>query len=146
MKINIYITTIFLLFSSVCCANTSKMSAELEQLRLRAEANQTASDEIAYLNAFPKTFNAFKFTFYGKNINDLGELYDKHMEHLNLLDRLSKKYPDQVLSIWLSVATNGIWEADAIGILQHQLITYAANNTKYVLCIRQGILIQSFFR
>ncbi len=108
----------------------SGTSAELEKLRMKAESTQRKADEMKYLNAFPKTFEDFKFIFYGKNLDELDELYDEHIEHLNLLEKLSQKYPQQVLSIWLSVATNGKWEADAIGILQHQLITYAASHTK----------------
>ena len=131
MKRNIYISIIIFALISVCWANLSSTSAQLEKLRLRAESTQNKSDELAYLRAFPKNYDAFKLTFYGKNLDALDELYDKHMEHLNLLDRLSKKYPNRVLSIWLSVAINGKWEADAIGILQHQLINYAAAHTKH---------------
>jgi hypothetical protein len=65
--------------------------------------------------------------FYG---NDLDELYDTHSAHLALLQRLSAKYPKKVLSIWMGVATNGHWDADAIGILQDQLAEYGARHTK----------------
>jgi len=109
-------------------AKPSKESTQLERLRQIAEATPTQSTEMAYLNAFPATFQKFKFTFYGET--GLGELYDKHQDHLMLLEKLSKKYPTKVLSIWLNVATYGEWDADAIGILQDQLISYAANNTK----------------
>jgi len=106
----------------------SKESAELERLRQIAEATPTLSNEMAYLNAFPSTFQKFKFTFYGET--GVGELYDKAGDHLTLLEKLSSKYPAKVLSIWLNVATYGEWDADAIGILQDQLANYAANNTK----------------
>ncbi len=109
-------------------AKPSKESTELERLRQIAEATPTQSTEMAYLNAFPATFQRFKFTFYGES--GVGELYDKHQDHLMLLEKLSKKYPAKVLSIWLSAATYGEWDADAIGILQHQLANYAAYNTK----------------
>lgn len=106
----------------------SKQSAELERLRQIAEATPTLSTEMAYLNAFPATFQKFKLTFYGKT--GVGELYDKAEDHLTLLEKLSKKYPAKVLSIWLNVATSGEPDADAIGILQHQLANYAAYNTR----------------
>jgi hypothetical protein len=100
----------------------------LERLRQIAEAKPTLSNETAYLNAFPATFQKFKFTFYGET--GVGELYDKAEDHLTLLEKLSKKHPAKVLSIWLNVATFGEWDADAIGILQEQLANYAAGNTK----------------
>jgi len=106
----------------------SKESTELERLRQIAEATPTQSAEMAYLNAFPATFQRFKFTFYGET--GIGELYDKVQDHLTLLEKLSKKYPAKVLSIWLNVATSGESDADAIGILQFQLANYAAYNTK----------------
>jgi len=109
-------------------AKPSKESRELERLRQIAEATPTQSTEMAYLNAFPATFPKFKFTFYGET--GVGELYDKAEEHLTLLEKLSKKHPTKVISIWLNVATYGEWDADAIGILQHQLANYAAYNTK----------------
>lgn len=127
MKIKIFI--VFFLLSGIIIADISPQSAKLEKLRMQIVKAPTKANICAYLNAFPSTFKEFKFIFYGqKNIFD--ELYDKHQEHLFLLWELSKKYPKKVLSIWLSIAKNGYWDADAIGMLQQQLAKYASMNTK----------------
>ena len=79
---------------------------------------------------FPSNYARFSQTFYGKDLSTLDELYDEHTEHLSLLNALSVKYPDKVLNIWMGVATNGHWEADAVGILQDQLVQYAVTHTQ----------------
>jgi hypothetical protein len=117
-----------LLITNSVFAGVSENSAKLEKLRLIAIENPSEKNELAYLEAFPDTFDKFYFTFYGKKCCE--ELYDTHMEHINLLQSLSIKYPEKVLDIWLNVSTNGHWDADAVGFLQDQLAHYAANNTE----------------
>jgi hypothetical protein len=116
-----------LLITNSVFAGVSENSVKLEKLRLKAIENPSEQNELAYLEDFPDTFDKFYFTFYGKECCE--ELYDTHIEHLFLLQSLFKKYPVKVLEIWLNVSTNGHWDADAVGLLQHQLINYAANNT-----------------
>jgi hypothetical protein len=113
--------------SSSAYAAVSVDSSCLESLRISVESNPTQRNEQQYLNAFPSTFKKFKRTFYGK---ELDELYPTHEEHLELLERLYAKYPDKVKSIWFGVATDGSWDADAIGMLQDQLAKYGAEKTK----------------
>lgn len=126
MKRLIFILLILLYTSAN--AEMSKNSIELEKLRINAIENPTKQNEMAYLEFFPSTFEKFYFTFYGKDCCE--ELYYKTMEHLDLINTLSKKYPDKVLQIRLNVATNGHWDADAVGFWQHELARYAATETK----------------
>jgi hypothetical protein len=127
MKIKIFLITLFL--CSSLNAHISPESAKLEELRKLVEKNPTETNMCAYLNAFPSSFKKFKFIFYGrKNVFD--ELYYKHELHLDLLWKLSKNFPKKVLSIWFSIAKNGHWDADAIGILQKQLVRYGTEKTK----------------
>jgi hypothetical protein len=108
-------------------AAVSAQSARLEEMRKAAEASPGTESEKAYLAAFPSSYSAFRATFYGKNLD---ELYPTHAEHLQLLQKLQKKHPNEVLAIWLGVATGGKWDADALGYLQHQLAGWGAANTK----------------
>lgn len=108
-------------------AAVSPMPAKLEKLRQSVESAPTDSSEKEYLQAFPHTCSTFKKTFYGK---DLDELYPTHEQHLAILQRLSAKYQNEAISIWLGVATNCVWEADALGILRHQLVGFGATDTK----------------
>lgn len=127
-----FILLISLLFVSVGYASESEYSQKLEKLRIKAIKNPTEQNEKAYLDEFPTDFNKFYYTFYGHKYGErgsLGELYDKHIEHLFYLNELANKYPEKVLAIWLDVAQEGHWYADAVGILQHHLANYAANNT-----------------
>jgi hypothetical protein len=117
MRKSAFILSALLLLCSVSYAEMSADSSRLENLRKTIETNPTKENEQQYLRAFPSTFNKFKMIFYGK-------------EHLQLLSRLYQKYPEQVKAIWFGVATNGSWDADAIGILQHQLANYGAEYTK----------------
>jgi hypothetical protein len=129
MKIKIFLITFFL--CGILNAKISPESTKLEELRMKVEKNPTETNMCAYLNAFPSSFKKFKFIFYGqKDVFD--ELYEKHEKHLNLLWKLSKKYPNKVLEIWLSIAkdVDGHGYADAIGILQLQLARYGSKNTK----------------
>lgn len=118
-----------LLAASLAYATVSPDSAQLETLRQTVEKNHDPFMERKYLELFPSDHQHFRRMFYGKTDN-LDELYDKTDEHLSLLQNLSEKYPDKVLHIWLGVATNGHWEADAVGMLQHQLVQYAVNHTQ----------------
>ena len=63
------------------------------------------------------------------NDDNFDELVDKTEEHLTLLNSLSEKYPHEVLRIWFGVAINGRWDADAVGMVQHQLAQYAVDHT-----------------
>jgi hypothetical protein len=127
MKIKIFLITFLL--CGILNAKISPESTKLEELRKKVEKNPTETNMCAYLNAFPLSFQKFKFIFYGQK-NLLGELYDKHEEHLNLLWKLSEKYPNKVLAIWFSIAKEGHWGSDAINILQNQLVKYGVENTK----------------
>jgi hypothetical protein len=127
MRRSVFILTVLLLICSVAYAAMSTDSSRLEKLRRAIETQPTKENEQRYLKNFPSTFNKFKMVFYG---NNLDELYPVHEEHLQLLANLYQKYPEQVKSIWFGVATNGSWDADALGILQHQIATYCAENTK----------------
>jgi hypothetical protein len=120
---------IALIACSLLYATVSPDSAQLETLRLSIEKNHDPMMEQKYLDLFPSDHQHFRRMFYGKSLDDLDELYGKTEEHLSLLQSLSEKYPDKVLHIWLGVAINGHWEADAVGMLQHQLAQYAANHT-----------------
>ena len=113
-------------------ATMSPESKKLELLRVTAESQQSRPAELAYLKAFPRTYARFHFIFYGggKPSDCCSELYYQAEEHLNLLKKLSAKYPRTVLGIQLDVAVNGRWDADAVGKLQHQLIDYAAAHTR----------------
>lgn len=113
----------------------SPYSRKLENLRVLLESRPSAEKEEEYLALFPKTFERFYETFYGvgclKNpACDFGELYDTQIEHVTLLQNLSRRHPEKVLSIRLDIAVNGKWEADAVGFLQHQMMEYAAENTR----------------
>lgn len=74
------------------------------------------------------------------NDDNFDELVDKAEEHLSLIDSLSEKYPKEVLHIWLGVAINGRWDADAVGMFQHQLARYAANHTQEFVSALVAIL------
>jgi len=121
---------LILVFALVCAsahAALSPSSAHLEALRQALESGGDPDAERLYLEAFPSNFTDFQRTFYGAHFD---ELYPTYEEHLRLLQRLSGKRPREVLRIWLGVATNGRWDADAIGVLQQQLAAYGAENTK----------------
>jgi hypothetical protein len=125
MRIIISIALLFI--TSQVLAAVSPMSAKLEKLRQSIESNPTVSAKKEYLQAFPHTCSTFRKTFYGA---DLDELYPTHEQHLALLQSLFKENPKKIISIWLGVATNCSWDADALGYLQHQLAGFGATDTK----------------
>lgn len=124
-----------LFFSTPVFAVVSPDSAQLEILRLSLEKNSTPELEMKYLELFPSNYKNFRRIFMG-NDESFDELADKTDEHLTLLETLSEKYPHKVLSIWFSVAINGSWDADAVGMVQHQLAQYAVSHTQvFVLAL-----------
>ena len=96
---------------------------KLETLRLAAEQQQSSEVERAYLVAFPHSFTAFKETFATSSPNSLES---KYVEHMNLLEKLSTKHQAEVVAVWLETSVGASWEADAIGVLQHQVTHFAA--------------------
>lgn len=130
------VLTLYLLILSLSSSSERiipKRSIQLEKLRIEAINKPCRKTEIAYLNAFPKTFKEFCNIFHNINFDTLVhyELTDKHMDHLDLLEKLSKKYPDRVLSIWLNVSIGGEYIADATAFLHYQFRNYVAKNTKH---------------
>jgi len=127
------VSAVCLMTRIASAATLSPESEKLEQLRLAVEARLGRSAELEYLKAFPRTYARFHFVFYGDEQafgTCCGELYDRHEQHLGLLNRLSAKYPGVVLKIQLDVAVGGRWDADAVSILQLQLIRRAAEQTR----------------
>lgn len=122
---------IFFAFLTACSAFAfvSPDSAELEALRLSIQKTHDPMLEGKYLELFPSDHQQFRRIFMG-NDDNFDELVDKTKEHLSLIDSLSEKYPKEVLHIWLGVAINGRWDADAVGMFQHQLTRYAVNHTQ----------------
>jgi hypothetical protein len=105
----------------------SSKSEDLEKLRVAIESSPTDALSARYLQAFPRTCSAFRKTFYGTNLD---ELYPKYEEHLSLLRKLFARNRKEVISIWFGVAKDCAWEADALGMLQHQLAGYGASETQ----------------
>lgn len=126
-NMRIIICIVVVLITSQVMAAVSPMSAKLEKLWQSIESNPSDSDKQQYLQTFPKTCSTFRKTFYGKNLD---ELYPTHEQHLALLQSLFGKNQNEVIAIWLGVATNCAWEADALGYLQHQLAGFGATDTK----------------
>lgn len=108
-------------------ADISKNAQVLENLRCKIIKDGLEEDKQKYLNEFPKTFDEFKQIFYGRP-NVFDELYEKYSEHLNLLNDLVKNYESEVIEIWLSIAKNAYWDADAIGHLQHQITEFISSH------------------
>lgn len=107
----------------------SSDSARLEALRLSVEKDHDPDVERRYLDSFPSDYQTFRRMFMGNN-DDFDELMDRTEAHLSLLESLSHRYPDKVLNIWLGVAKNGHWDADAVAMVQDQLARYAASHTR----------------
>ncbi len=128
--INYALLILALLVYASANATVSPASEKLERLRQQVEKSHDPVVEKQYLDLFPSSYTRFSQTFYGKDLKTLDELSDKTEEHLSLLNALSVKYPSKVLNIWMGVATNGHWEADAVGILQDQLVQYAVTHTQ----------------
>lgn len=102
-------------------------SAYLDYLRTSIEESADSGLEMTYIYAFPASFEDFRFAFYGTARS--GELSLKYDEHLALLNRLSQKYPEQVLSLWLSIASDATADSNAVSLLHSQLIAFAQTRT-----------------
>lgn len=111
-------------------ATLSEQSARLESLRKAIELKPNDLKlESEYLNDFPSSYKSFTDVFYGQG-DQFDELYSVYLQHMQLLDRLDKKFPKKVKAIWYGVAEGGPWDADALGELQQQLAQFGANNTR----------------
>lgn len=129
-----FILLFIILFYDASVAEMSSFSKKLERYRIAVGENQSSKSDLEYLNNFPATFNKFCYTFYGYECEGSGkrsELYKTSYQHLMLLKKFSRRYPEKVYFIWLSIASDAYWKADAVGLLQHQLIENIANETEF---------------
>jgi hypothetical protein len=131
MKVKLIVLIIILFFSHMTFSEISKKSKKLEHLRQVYEKNPTKSNAFKYLDAFPNTFKDFITTFNGHGFS-FDELHYVGDKHVWLLKDLIKKYPCKVLNLCFDIATDGVDDADAVGILQTRILAeFGAKNTKY---------------
>ena len=99
------------------------LSAEAQRVqsayaKLQA-SSKSASAKLAYLRAFPATKAAFVRVF---SLPDGGQLSNTSHEHIAALKGLAATSPQAVLAICFNIGKNLVWEADAVGSLQHATV------------------------
>lgn len=114
------------------CEVYADAGLSLEAQRVQAaytkllSASSNPTNQLAYLNAFPCTYNEFISIFMPP---DFKQLYDGH-EYIFALDEIGKVFPEQTLSKLLPLETTARWNADAVNYLQHVTINLAMANPK----------------
>ncbi|WP_375417203.1 hypothetical protein [uncultured Hymenobacter sp.] len=78
--------------------------------------------QLNFLRAFPKSGVAFRRIFDEPNF---GQLYETSINYISSLEKLSNRYPKQVLRLEITLGKNLVWSADAINHLQRITLTMA---------------------
>ena len=76
--------------------------------------------QLAYVKTFPKSRAAFLRVFVDEQ--NSRQLYSESHEYIAALHQAGKVFPKNVLRICFSIGKNLVWEADAIGDLQHTTV------------------------
>src|ERR1700733_2529558 len=115
------LTFVFLLFfkfliSQALIPEAAKIKAIY--VKLAADTGNRVLQE-SYITAFPSNAKSFLKVFQTKTFDQLYEDYDKY---LDLLDYCSLAFPGRVLSKCINVGKDLVWDADAVGQLQHMCV------------------------
>lgn len=86
-----------------------------------------ASNQLAYLVAFPNNYEEFMSVFMP---SDFKQLYGDSHEHFLLLADIGKQFPEQTLDRLLPIEAIARWDADALNDLQEVTISIAMDNPK----------------
>jgi hypothetical protein len=122
------LTFLFLLFfqagfSQSFIPEAIKVKTAFENLSVDPDNKKLQKD---YISAFPNDTKTFLKVFQTEGFD---QLYSESYKYLNELERCSSSFPNEVINKCINIGKNLVWDADAVGQLQHISVTL---NAKYI--------------
>lgn len=114
----------------VSCKNSTE-SSKTNRLAKEKQQIELADTCKTFIEKFPSTFNEFN-RLYGYNEEE-GELYSQYEEDLNYFFNCSDVPVPDKMKKCISVCIGGEWDADAVGMLQHETLKLIKGNYKIAL-------------
>lgn len=109
-------------FSQTLFPEAQKIKYAFE--KLSADSNNQKL-QIEYIESFPSDTKSFLKVFQTYNSE---QLYSVSFEYLGMLKQCAENFPEKVLSKCIDIGKNLVWEADAVGGLQHLSVEIAVKN------------------
>lgn len=110
-------------FCQPLSADSKNVKAAYDELAKHADSKQK---QLAYLKAFPENKKQFLEVF---GAADFGQLYKGSHEYITAFFELSKKHPAAVIDKSINIGKDLIWDADAVGDLQHSIVEMGNEHT-----------------
>jgi hypothetical protein len=110
-------------FCQPLSADSKNVKAAYEELVKHPDSKQK---QLAYLKAFPENKKHFLEVF---GAADFGQLYKDSHEYITAFFELSKKHPAAVIDKSINIGKDLIWDADAVGDLQHSIVEMGNEHT-----------------
>lgn len=122
-RLNLVRASILLLLLWPVLSFSQALSARSKQIKNAYEEleNDTGSkkNQLTYLHIFPTSSKEFKEIFDPK---DFGQLYNDSYKYIEAFVKLDKYYPMQVIDKAVDIGKNLIWDADATGQIQQEIV------------------------
>lgn len=120
-------TLIFLLllkttFSQTLIPASEKIKTSFEKLAADTSNKKLQAD---YIKAFPSDTKTFLSVFQTKTFD---QLYSDSHKYLNELEKCATNFPKDVIDKCIDISKNLVWDADAVGQLQHLNIKLFSQN------------------
>ncbi len=100
-----------------------------ESIRIKKAFDHLSADpsskvmQAEYVAAFPENTNDFLRVF---NPKQFDQLYQNSFEYLNVLEKCGTSFPNEVINKCIHIGKNLVWDADAVGQLQHICVRMAS--------------------
>jgi len=114
--------THFLLFFLLFCRFTFSQTLSPEALKVKTAFENLSADDNSkrvqriYIAAFPSNTKTFLNVFHPEKFD---QLYTGSFKYLEAFEKCSTNFPKKVLNKCIDIGKNLVWDADAVGQLQH---------------------------
>ncbi|MEO8149309.1 MAG: hypothetical protein ABI723_16810 [Bacteroidia bacterium] len=126
-------TRFFIIFLFVWnVANSQKLIPEAEKIKSAFEKFSTDTNskslQYNYVTEFPSDSKTFLRVFQTEKFD---QLYLESYKYLKALEKCSRNFPKEVISKYIDIGKNLVWDADAVGGLQHLSVELAIKQVKF---------------
>lgn len=103
-------------FAQQLSSKSKEIIAAYNQLKKHPDSKTYQLD---YIKVFPSNSTDFLKTF---DPEDFSQLYSNSYQYIDALVKLTKNYPSAIICKSINIGKNLVWEADATGQIQHELV------------------------
>lgn len=132
-----FLVIILAFLFTVSCKNSTESN---QTTRTAKEVKEIVPTDTCktFIDKFPSTYNEFN-DLYGYSDKGEGELYNQYEEDLNYFFTCSGVSTLHKIKKSISVCIGGEWDADAVGMLQHETLRLIKENYKPALSVLDSL-------